>query len=181
MNVRIIGLGNVLMSDDGFGPFAVRLLDALYQLPDGVEVVDAGTPGLDLTPFLLDADAVIFLDTVKSGRAPGTIHVFDRDEILAQRPVPRLSPHDPSLKDALLTVEAAGAGPSRVLLIGVVPASVAVGVELTAPVHEAVAPAIGLAVSELDRLGVVPRRRPVPLPPDTWWTGGGSYAGSIVR
>ena len=48
--IRVLGLGNVLMSDDGFGPFVVRVLEATYECPPGVDVVDVGTPGLDLTP-----------------------------------------------------------------------------------------------------------------------------------
>ena len=50
--IRVLGLGNVLMSDDGFGPYVARVLEAFYEFPDDVEVIDVGTPGLDLTPYL---------------------------------------------------------------------------------------------------------------------------------
>ena len=169
MTIRILGLGNVLMSDDGFGPYAVRVLEAFYEMPQNVQVIDAGTPGLDLTPYLLDADALILLDTVKASGAPGTIHAFRRDDILAQPPQPRLSPHDPGIKDALLTVAAAGTGPRDVLLLGVVPEWVATGVALTPSVKHAIAPVIAQTLAELERLGCHARPRPIPRHPDTWW------------
>lgn len=169
MNIRIVGLGNVLMSDDGFGPYAVRVLDAFYEMPDSVQVIDAGTPGLDLTPYLFDADAVIFLDTVKMDAGAGTIRTFTQPEILRGGPATRLGPHDPGIKESLLTLAAAGHAPKQVLLIGVVPGWVATGVSLSTPLRSAIAPALSLALTELERLGCRPRPRPVPRRPDTWW------------
>jgi len=169
MNVNIIGLGNVLMSDDAFGPYVVRVLDAFYELPDHVQVIDAGTPGLDLTPYLLDTDVVIFVDTVKAAGRPGDIHTLPLGEILNHAPQPRLSPHDPGLKEALLTVAAAGGGPSHVLFIGVVPEWVATGVQLSPAVRSAIAPVIGVAIEELESLGIRARIRPIPRQPDIWW------------
>ena len=169
MNVRILGLGNVLMSDDGFGPYAVRVLEAFYDIPEDVQVIDAGTPGLDLTPYLIDADVVILFDTIKAPGKPGDVHVFQLDDILRHPPQPRLSPHDPGIKEALLTVAAAGAGPKEVLLIGVVPEWIATGVALSPSVRSAIAPVLGLALTELERLGLRPHMRPVPRQPDTWW------------
>lgn len=179
MTVRVLGLGNVLMGDDGFGPYAARVMDAFYEMPEGVEVIDVGTPGLDLTPFLLDADVAIFLDTIKVAGEPGDVRTFTRPEILKHAPQPRLSPHDPGIKEALLTVEAAGAGPSDVLFIGVVPQSVEMGVHLSEPVRAAVARAIGVAIAELERHGLRAVPRPVPRQPDTWWEreGVGAIAG----
>jgi hydrogenase maturation protease len=95
--IRVLGLGNVLMSDDGFGPFVIRVLEANYDCPAGVEFVDVGTPGLDLTPFLLGADAVIFVDTVTSHGVPGEIRLYDRQAILRVPPQTRTGGHDPAL------------------------------------------------------------------------------------
>ncbi len=169
MDIRILGLGNVLMSDDGFGPYVVRVLEAFYELPPGVQAIDAGTPGIDLTPFLLDAHAVIIIDTVKAEGMSGDIRTYDRDDILGHPSQQRGARHDAGLRDALLTVSAAGAGPSHVKLIGVIPEWIATGVTLSRDVRAAVAPAIGLIVTELERLGVRPKMRPVPRRPDTWW------------
>jgi hydrogenase maturation protease len=95
--IRVLGLGNVLMSDDGFGPYVARVLEAFYEFPDGVEVIDVGTPGLDLTPYLLDTDAVIFIDTVTSNGQPGETRLYDRENPQAPTAGPH-RPHDPALK-----------------------------------------------------------------------------------
>ena len=167
--IRVLGLGNVLMSDDGFGPFVVRVLEAQYECPEGVEFIDAGTPGLDLTPYLLGTDAVIFVDTVSTRGTPGDIRVFDRDAILRVPPQARTGGHDPALKEALLTLEAAGTGPRSVTLVGVVPEWIATGVDLSPRVGAAVDGAVAAICSELYRLGAGVTRRACPLVPDTWW------------
>ena len=167
--IRVLGLGNVLMSDDGFGPFVVRVLDAMYDTPPGVEFVDVGTPGLDLTPYLLDADAVIFVDTVTSKGRPGEIRIYTREDILRHPPQTRTGGHDPSLKEALLTVQAAGIGPKKATLVGVIPEWIATGVALSPQLEAAVGRAVLAVVDELEKLGVHPVRRRHPQAPDLWW------------
>lgn len=167
--IRVLGLGNVLMSDDGFGPFLVRVLEATYEAPPNVEFVDVGTPGLDLTPYLLDAEAVIFVDTVTSKGRPGQIRVYDRADVLRHPPQTRTGGHDPALKEALLTVDAAGKGPRIVKLIGVIPGWIATGVALSPEVEASVSDAVMAVVDELERLGVHLHRRSRSGRPDIWW------------
>ncbi|HQT93494.1 MAG: hypothetical protein B7Z68_01315 [Acidobacteria bacterium 21-70-11] len=167
--LAVIGLGNVLMGDDAFGPTVMGAVDAQYEFPPEVAVLDLGTPGLDLTPYLLGLDAAVIVDTVNASGAAGTIVLYRRDEILKTPPQPRLSPHDPGLKEALLTVAFAGGGPREVLLIGVVPGKVTTGIGLTAAVRAAVAEAAAEVVRELARLGVRARSRSPQSPPDLWW------------
>jgi hydrogenase maturation protease len=167
--IRVLSLGNVLMSDDGFGPYVARVLEAFYEFPEDVEVIDVGTPGLDLTPYLLNTDAVIFIDTVTSDGAPGDVRIYDRAQILRYPPQARTGPHDPALKEALLTVDAAGAGPKAVTLVGVIPEWVATGVSLSPRVSAAVTDVVRRVIDELDRLGVPAIPRPVPAAPHIWW------------
>ena len=167
--IRVLGLGNVLMSDDGFGPFVVRIMEATYAAPPSVEFIDVGTPGLDLTPYLLDAEAVIFVDTVTSKGRPGQIRTYDRGEILRHPPQTRTGGHDPALKEALLTVDAAGKGPRTATLVGVIPAWIATGVVLSPEVEAAVGYAVMAVVDELERLGVHLTRRARSVTPDIWW------------
>jgi hydrogenase maturation protease len=160
------------MRDDGFGPYVARVLEALYEFPHDVEVIDVGTPGLDLTPYLLDTEAVIFIDTVTANGEPGDTRTYDRDEILKYPPQARTGPHDPALKEALLTVDAAGAGPKVVKLIGVIPDWVATGVTLSPAVSRAVTPVVRMVIDELDALGVPAMPRAVPQTPQIWWEAG---------
>ncbi len=169
MKIRVIGLGNVFMSDDGFGPYVARVLDALYELPKNVQVIDAGTPGLDLTPCLVDSDVLVMVDTVTAEGRAGDLHQFRLTDILQGAPMARLSPHDAGVREALLTVAAAGMGPRHVLLLGVVPEWIATGVDLSPALRAAVSPVISLIVAELERHGARPLTRRVPRQPDTWW------------
>lgn len=168
--VRVLGLGNVLMTDDGFGPWVIEHLKAHYEFPASVEVVDLGTPGLDLVPYLADADTVVVVDTVKSIGAPGELRRCRLDQILANPPQPRLSPHDPGLKDTLLTLMLAGRAPREVIVVGAIPARVAMGNTLTPPLQAAVAPAARVVVEELVSLGADPSPRDDVGPVDPWWT-----------
>jgi hydrogenase maturation protease len=167
--VGVIGLGNVLMGDDAFGPWVVQTLLAEYDFPEGVSVEDLGTPGLDLMPYLTDLEALVLVDTVRAPAPPGTVRVYRRDDLLKHPPQARLSPHDPGVKEALLTAEFAGRGPREVLLVGAVPADTAMGVHLSQRLREAVPRAIAEVVGELERLGLPATRRASPRVPDMWW------------
>jgi hydrogenase maturation protease len=167
--VGVIGLGNVLMGDDAFGPWVVLVLLAGHEFPDGVHVHDLGTPGLDLLPYLSDLDSLVLVDTVRAEAPPGTLRLYRREELLRHAPQPRLSPHDPGVKEALLTAEFEGRGPREVLLVGAVPAGTAMGVGLSPPLRDAVPRAAVEVLRELERLGrrAAPRRDPGR--PDIWW------------
>jgi hydrogenase maturation protease len=143
--IFVLGLGNVLMGDDGLGPVAVRAFEAEYVVPPDIHVIDLGTPGLDLLPWLADVDRVILVDTVRSDHPPGTIRLYDKADILRHAPTARVGPHDPGVKEALHALEFAGRAPREVALIGVVPESTAMALELT-PTLQAVLPKVVLAI-----------------------------------
>lgn len=167
--VAIVGLGNVLQSDDAFGPTVARRLEARHLFPPGVSVMDLGTPGLDLHPFFSDTDVVILIDTVRSDGAPGELRRYDKEQILRHAPQPRVSPHDPGVKEALLGMEFAGNAPTEVLLIGVIPSSSSQGVEMTPAVRDAVPAVEDAVLSELRERGIDVERRDPPVEPDLWW------------
>jgi hydrogenase maturation protease len=169
MRARVIGLGNVLMRDDAFGPYVVGLIDAFYAAPPEVQVVDVGTPGLDLIPYVCGVDLLVIVDTVRADGEAGDIRVFRSEDILADAVQPRLGPHDPGVKEALLTAAVAGSAPREVLLVGVIPQSVEMGVELSPPVRSALAPVVAWVITELTARGVGPMLRATPRDPATWW------------
>ena len=157
--VFVLGLGNVLMGDDGFGPYVARVFDELYELGAEAEVIDLGTPGLDLTPWLADASHVIVIDTIRMNDSPGTLRLYDKADIVRHAPFARVGPHDPGLKETLLTLDFAGRAPETVTLVGVVPAKVAMGTALSDPVANAVPAALTAIVDQLQRLNIAVRRR----------------------
>ena len=134
----VYGIGNILLGDDGVGPAVARFLASNYTFDPGVVVEDLGTPSLSLPGYLIDHDFVIFVDAVKSNERPGTVLTFTRDEITAVEPGIRISPHEPSINDALILLDFAGQAPRDVVLIGVVPETLDGGTELSADVAAAV-------------------------------------------
>jgi hydrogenase maturation protease len=165
----VLGLGNVLMGDDGFGPTVVALLASQYELPEGVSALDAGTPGFDLSPHVAGLAALIIVDTVKLDAPPGTLRLYRLPEIVAHVPVVRASPHEPALQEALLALQFAGQAPAEVLLVGAVPETIDVGPGLSAPLGAAVPHAIREVLLELERLGHPASKRSAPLPANLWW------------
>ena len=166
----VLGLGNVLMGDDGLGPAVVRAFEAEYVVGPGVEVTDLGTPGLDLLPWLADVERVILIDTVKSDLPPGTLRLYDKADIVRHAPFSRIGPHDPGVKEALLALEFAGRAPREVTLIGIVPQHAGMSTELSQPVREAVPGAVAALVAALARCGEPATRRAVRVEAAPWWT-----------
>lgn len=167
--VAVVGLGNILVGDDAFGPYAVRQFGALYDVDDDVQVLDLGTPGLDLAAHLEGIDALIVLDTVHAAASPGTLLTYRKDALLAKPTPSRTNPHQPGVKETLLMLELEDEAPDEVLLLGVVPESVETGVGMTHALQDAVPAALERVAEELDRLGHPATRREVPRDPDIWW------------
>lgn len=165
----IFGIGNLLLGDDGVGPVVAHYLGAHYAFPSDVELEDLGTPSLDLPSYLMDHDTVIFIDAVAVDSAPGTICKFTREQIVAVPPGIRISPHEPSINDALIVLDFSGNAPQDVLLVGVVPQSLQGGVGLSAAVRAAVPAIAETVVAELTRRGVHVERRTTAQPSSAWW------------
>jgi hydrogenase maturation protease len=176
MNRRIgvLGIGNVLMGDDGVGPYAVKLLEARYEFPDNVELQDLGTPGLGITAAFSDYDAIIMIDALNAKTEPGEVAIY-RKERLVQVPLkPRVSPHDPALVEALLFSELSGNCPEEVLLVGVVPQRCELGCAMSDAAHLGMVAAIGAVLTELERLGATVTLKARPDEPAIWWEKGAS-------
>ncbi|MFZ0288931.1 MAG: hydrogenase maturation protease [Candidatus Sulfotelmatobacter sp.] len=104
-NMLIGGIGNVLLGDDGVGPYVAQLLASRYEFEDGVEVLDLGTPALDLIDQIPGRDVVILIDSVDTDAAPGTVLLYRKDEIMRHRPALRMDPHSHALVDTLISAE----------------------------------------------------------------------------
>jgi hydrogenase maturation protease len=168
-SVAVIGLGNVLLGDDGFGPTVIALLRAGWEFPADVELIDGGTPGLHLVASVHGRDALVLIDAVAGAGAPGELRRYRREDLERLPILARVSPHDPAVLETLAIADLAGRGPQTVLVVGVIPASLAMETTLSPPVRAACPGAAALVVEELTRLGVPPRTRRETTPPDAWW------------
>ncbi|MBS1190900.1 MAG: hypothetical protein H6R10_2692 [Rhodocyclaceae bacterium] len=149
-NTVLLGIGNVLWADEGFGPHVVARLQERGDLPPAVELVDGGTQGLYLLPLVQDAARMIVFDAVDFGRPPGEMVVLRDGAIPAffgQRP---LSLHQTGFTDVLAAAELTGRCPRAITLIGVQYANIETwGGGLSAAVAAAIDPAIEMSRREL--------------------------------
>lgn len=159
--ITVGGIGNVLLGDDGVGPYVVSLLEARYSFPEYVEVVDFGTPSLDLLEHVADAQAVILVDAAENGKTPGSLTTYNKADILRFEPAPRLDPHSPALGATLAAAELLGNAPATFVLIGITPENIADRLCLSARVLDGAERAVEYVIAELQRLGVpVQARKP---------------------
>ncbi len=112
--VLILGVGNILLTDEGFGVRAAAYLEAHYRWPDNVTLMDGGTQGLMLMSELMDCDLLVVLDVVLGPKEPGTIYRLE-GENLRQSLSFRDSMHQTDLLDTLATCELAGHRPNAVV------------------------------------------------------------------
>lgn len=154
----VIGLGSPLMGDDGAGLEALGRLRDEWDLED-VELVDGGTWGMSLLPVVEDAARLLLLDAIKVGAIPGEVVVLERDRLPAYLSR-KLSPHEVDLRDVLALARLRGTMPAETVAIGVQPAVVALGTELSPVVRAAIDPLVRAVVARLQGWG----HRCVPMP-----------------
>jgi hydrogenase maturation protease len=167
--IRVLGLGNALMSDGGFGAAVIRAFEAEYTVGPEVQIVDVGTLGLDLTPWLADAERVIIIDTVNTGQAPGTLRLYDKQELLRRSPSVGVGTHDPRVGEALMRLDFAERGPREVAFVGIVPARTGVGLELSPVVGSMVSAGVELLERMLRHFGAPMTRRENPMRQPSWF------------
>jgi hydrogenase maturation protease len=131
----LIGLGNILMQDEGVGVHAVRAIQEGYEVPAGLEIVDGGTFALDLLPYIEGRERVLFVDAVNFGKEPGFINILENQEIPALFGT-KGSLHHLGLMDVLAAAQLLDVAPQEICLIGIQPQSIAVGLELTGVIQD---------------------------------------------
>jgi hydrogenase maturation protease len=158
-DVLVLGIGNVLWADEGFGVRAVEALHRGWEMPANVSVVDGGTQGVYLLDHVCSAERVVVLDAIDFGFAPGTLHVF-RDGEVPEGSATAMSLHQATFQELLSLARVRDRFPARITLIGVQPAVLDdLGGSLSAPVRARLDEAVALAVAELRSWGVEPRPR----------------------
>ena len=153
MRAVVLGVGNILLSDEGIGVHAVRELEACYKLPPEAVVIDGGTSAMDCLDQLAEADLLLVADCVRGGREPGTLVRIGDGELHAFFKT-KISPHQVGLSDVLAALIVHDLAPKRTVLIGAEPKSFQLGLEPT-PELAAKLPAIVEAlVAELKAAGL---------------------------
>lgn len=151
-DVTVLGLGNVLLGDEGIGIVAVHRLEATFAPRPGVRFVDGGTLGLGLLDLVCGADVLLLIDAVAADEPPGTLVRVDGDDV-ETAVATRLSPHQIGVGDLLTAARFMHAYPREVILYGVVPETIELDRALSPPVAATLPDLLATVIDELARLG----------------------------
>jgi len=143
----VIGVGNTILSDDGVGVHAARLLEGDPRVPSGVTILDGGTIGIELIPYASDASRVLLLDAVNSGEAPGTLIRMRGKDFLGTSG--GRSVHQLGVVDLIAALALASAGPQDIVVLGVQPANTDWGTLLSPAVEAALTCLVDAALAQL--------------------------------
>jgi hydrogenase maturation protease len=162
--IVVLGIGNVLWADEGFGVRCVEALQAGWEFADHVQLIDGGTQGLYLIPRVNAAQHLLIFDAIDYGLPPGTLKQVENDEVPRFLGAKKMSLHQTGFQEVLMLAQLAGAYPEQVLLIGCQPEELEdYGGSLRDCVKAAMGRALELALARLQDWGAAPRRRETPL------------------
>ncbi len=154
--VLVLGIGNVLWADEGFGVRCVEAMARGRSFPANVKIMDGGTQGLYLLPFLEEADTLIVFDAVDYGLAPGTLNVIEGDAVPQFMGAKKMSLHQTGFQDVIATATLLGCRPETLILIGCQPEELEdYGGGLRDVVADQIAPAVGIALGKLAAMGIL--------------------------
>jgi hydrogenase maturation protease len=161
--ILVLGIGNLLWADEGFGVRCVERLAAGYEFPASVKLIDGGTQGLYLLPLVQAAERLLILDAIDYGLAPGSLRRIDGDAVPAYLSAKKMSLHQTGFQEVLALARLTGDAPRETVLIGCQPESLDdYGGSLRDCVHAALEPAERMALDVLAEWGVEPRARMLP-------------------
>lgn len=160
-SILVLGIGNILWADEGFGVRAVEAFHKAYEVPDNVTILDGGTQGLYLVQFVNDHDRLIVFDAIDYGLVPGTMKVVEDDEVPKFTGAKKMSLHQTGFQEVLSAADFMGHYPERLALIGCQPLDLEDwGGPLTPPVKAVIPAAVETAVRILRGWGVAVKARP---------------------
>lgn len=156
----ILGIGNILWADEGYGIRAVETLNERYSFADSVRVMDGGTQGIFLLPWVRSARELLIFDAVDFGLEPGTLKLVRDAEVPRFMGAKKVSMHQAGFQEVLSSAELSGQFPERLALVGVQPELLNdYGGSLTPRVRAQLDPAIDMAIDVLRKwdVGLWPR------------------------
>ncbi len=151
LNVLILGLGNILLSDEGVGVKVVEELQRRFDFPDAVEIIDGGTMGMELLPYFDERSHVFIIDAVKTDNHPGTIVKIDDPPAFFST---KISPHQIGLADVLGAAAITDNLPDNIILLGIEPKEMSTGLDLSPEVAQNLNLLVDMVIAELKGIGV---------------------------
>lgn len=151
LDVLVLGLGNILLSDEGAGVKAIEELQNRYNCSGGVEFVDGGTIGFELLPYFEGRSHILIIDAVKTGLKPGTIvRIEDPPAYFSSK----TSPHQIGLADVMGIAVITDIMPKNITLFGIEPKQLSTGLDLSTEVARNLSQLVDMVVEELKTIGI---------------------------
>jgi len=162
----ILGLGNILWADEGFGVRTVEALNAAYRFPDDVRLMDGGTQGIFLLPWVRAAKRLLILDAIDFGLEPGELRVMHQEDVPRFMGVKKVSMHQAGFQEVLMSAQLADEFPDKIALVGVQPELLDdYGGSLRPVVRDRIPEAVAAAIAVLRDWGVKAEERLEPMDP----------------
>ncbi len=151
--ITVLGVGNVILSDEGFGVRVMEYLAANYEFPDNTRLVDGGTLGIELTQYITGTKKLLILDSINSGGEKGRVFCFKNDDVLAHFE-DKLSAHEVGIKDVLALLKVTGKSPAEVAVIGTEPYDLNPGVGLSEEMLKLLPKVVNESLNTLKEWGI---------------------------
>lgn len=152
--VVIIGVGNLLLMDEGIGIHVINELEK-HKLPENVDIYDGGTGGFKLIDLIHEAKMVIFIDAVETGKAPGTITTFKSEDVRSIYPKKKYSLHDTDLLEVIKMAELLD-NPPEIEIVGIQPKIINYGLTPSKELRDAIPDIINTVLSRIEEIYSVP-------------------------
>ncbi|TAN43183.1 MAG: HyaD/HybD family hydrogenase maturation endopeptidase [Nitrospirae bacterium] len=158
MKILVLGVGSILMMDEGIGVRAIEELEARYVFPENVELLDGGTSGIELISYFTGKDYLIIIDAIKADTKPGTVLKVEGEDVHAKFRT-RISPHQIGISDLLAAATLTDEVPKELVMYGIEPKTIKMGIGFSDEVSAAFNRLIEVVIEELRGLGaeVLPR------------------------
>ncbi len=153
-NIRtlVLGVGNILVADEGIGVRVIENIAAKYNLPDSVMLLDGGTLGLDLLYYMEDTENLLIIDAVETGCEPGTMLRLEDEQVPAFMTL-KMSPHQVGVPDMLFAAKLKGIAPKNLVLLGIQPESLEMSLELSATIAAKMDDLVWQVIEQLGKWG----------------------------
>lgn len=154
----VLGVGSILMMDEGIGIRAIEELQNRYIFPENVELLDGGTSGIELLSYISGKDYLLIIDAIKGGMPPGTVLKVDGEDVHAKFRT-RISPHQIGIADLLASACLTGELPKRLVLYGIEPKTIQMGIGFSEEVKAGFEHLLEVVLEDLRGIGVTPLPR----------------------
>ncbi|WP_295197381.1 HyaD/HybD family hydrogenase maturation endopeptidase [Veillonella sp.] len=157
-NITVLGVGNILLTDEGLGVHVVNELDAEYEFTPPVNIIDGGTMGMELLTYMRGMTKLLLVDAINGGDAPGTVYEFPHEEMESYF-TDHISVHEVGMQD-ILRIRALQEDPLEdAVVIGVEPESLELGLEVSDTVRAVLPDVKARVIKQLEAWGIEVQKR----------------------